>query len=74
MTCYVVDSSGYIIVSIDTDDTGKFFGEVEGDILSSMLKEKIFKTVTVFDYQALCKTNPDDISGGSELITVSTSC
>lgn len=73
MTCYVVDSSGYLIVSVDTNDTGKFFGEIEGDILSSMLAEKIFKRVAVFDYQALCKMNKPEVSGGSDLITVGSS-
>lgn len=54
LVCYIVDSSGYIIVGADNDITGKFFGEVEGDILESMLEEEIFQMKTLYDYQALC--------------------
>ncbi|KAJ8923671.1 hypothetical protein NQ315_010251, partial [Exocentrus adspersus] len=67
LTCYIVDSSGYIIVSRD-NYTGKFFGEIEGDVLHSMLEEKIFKQVTVFDYQALCKIEKNQGSCSPSLI------
>ncbi|KAJ8926857.1 hypothetical protein NQ314_020708, partial [Rhamnusium bicolor] len=72
LSCYVVDNSGYIIVSDREEDTGRFFGEVEGDILESMLVEKIFKKVTIYDYQALCDRRMDGHeSGTSTLLTVS---
>lgn len=54
LDCYVVDSSGYIIVADSQEHTSKFFGEVEGDIMWSMLNEKIFKKIILYDYQALC--------------------
>ncbi|CAG9816684.1 unnamed protein product [Phaedon cochleariae] len=55
LDCYVVDSSGYIIVSASNTDTGRFFGEAEGDIFQSMVEEKLFKQITLYDYQALCE-------------------
>ncbi|XP_066155401.1 voltage-dependent calcium channel subunit alpha-2/delta-3 isoform X2 [Euwallacea fornicatus] len=64
LVCYVVDSSGYIIVS-ESNDTGKFFGEIEGDIFASMLSEKIFVKKTLYDYQALCILNSTDEASSS---------
>lgn len=37
------------------NDTGKFFGEVEGAVMEVMVKEQIFDRITVYDYQGLCK-------------------
>ncbi|KAL1493158.1 hypothetical protein ABEB36_011269 [Hypothenemus hampei] len=54
LICYIIDNSGYILVS-QNNDTGKFFGEIEGDIMESMLDNKIFSMKTIYDYQALCK-------------------
>ncbi|CAG9759535.1 unnamed protein product [Ceutorhynchus assimilis] len=57
LVCYVLDNSGYILVSsnINDDYSGMFFGEIEGDILESMLANNVFLMKTFFDYQALCR-------------------
>ena len=52
--CYVVDNSGLIIISPDKNDAGKFFGEVEGAIMKSLVKNQVFKKVRIFDYQGVC--------------------
>lgn len=73
LDCYVIDSSGYILVADNQEDTGRFFGEIEGDIMDTMLAEKIFKKITVYDYQALCKRQKEDINGtsaGTPMFTV----
>lgn len=70
----MVDSAGYIIVSDDQEDTSKFFGEVEGDIMKSLLEENIFKMITLYDYQALCLRgdgNGNSTSSSNLLLTVS---
>ncbi|XP_076262378.1 ca[2+] channel Muscle-specific alpha2/delta subunit isoform X2 [Rhynchophorus ferrugineus] len=67
LVCYVVDNSGYIIVS--ENNTGKFFGEVEGDIFESMLENKVFKRVTLHDYQALCERQDEDSSSSQRILT-----
>ncbi|KAJ8975678.1 hypothetical protein NQ317_019633 [Molorchus minor] len=70
LICYILDSSGYIIVSLGNNkDTGKFFGEVEGDIFNSMINNYIFKNITIYDYQALCKKNQNADSSASVLLT-----
>ncbi|CAG9855322.1 unnamed protein product [Phyllotreta striolata] len=69
LDCYIVDSSGYIITSEDSKNTGLFFGEIEGDIMESMLDVGLFKEATMYDYQAFCKKNngSDGASGASSL-------
>lgn len=54
--------------------TGKFFGEVEGDILESMLEEEVFVMKTLYDYQALCFLNiSNETSSATRMSTVSLS-
>lgn len=60
LSCYVLDNSGYIVISYDNNDTGKFFGEVQPDVINTMLKEEIFMKVTVYDFQALCFNKKDE--------------
>ncbi|XP_075216891.1 voltage-dependent calcium channel subunit straightjacket isoform X2 [Lycorma delicatula] len=52
--CYVLDNNAYIIISEDIKDTGKFFGEVHGEIMERMVEENIFKRIHIYDYQAVC--------------------
>nr|XP_023025468.1 voltage-dependent calcium channel subunit alpha-2/delta-3-like [Leptinotarsa decemlineata] len=65
LDCYIIDSSGYIIVSENEWDTGRFFGEIEGDIFESMVVEDIYRNVTLYDYQALCKRDTENSSSSS---------
>ncbi|KAK1887886.1 Voltage-dependent calcium channel subunit alpha-2/delta-3 [Dissostichus eleginoides] len=34
---------------------GRFFGEVDGSTMASLIKMGMFKKVSLFDYQAMCK-------------------
>lgn len=52
--CFVLDNNGYIVFSERQNDTGKFFGEIEGAIMESMVDINIYKVVPVYDLQALC--------------------
>jgi hypothetical protein len=73
----VVDYNGYILISEDNkNDTGRFFGEVEGAIMEMLVNEKVFDKITIYDYQGLCKnetrgneTNSEGSASG--LISVS---
>ena len=38
LECYVVDNNGFVIISENRADTGKFFGEVDGTILESLVQ------------------------------------
>lgn len=57
--CYVVDSSGYVVLSapLNVNQVGQFFGTINLEnqlILKYFLEESIFDHVEVFNYQALC--------------------
>lgn len=52
--CYVIDNNGYVILSESSNDTGRFFGEVEGAILKSLVEKELFAIIPVFDLQGLC--------------------
>lgn len=70
----MVDNNGYIILSDDSDDTGRFFGEVQGRAMQELVRLKVFKAITVYDYQAVCKVEkggPNSKSFATILITVS---
>lgn len=57
MSCYLIDHSGYVIVSQNNEETGKFFGEVVSDVMQSMVDNEIYVKLTIFDYQGICYDN-----------------
>ncbi|XP_035710380.1 voltage-dependent calcium channel subunit alpha-2/delta-3 isoform X2 [Folsomia candida] len=54
LDCYVIDDNGYIVVAARHEFTGRFFGEVHGEILEQLVNHDIYKRVHVVDYQAIC--------------------
>lgn len=60
LACYVIDNNGFVIISDDAVHTGKFFGEVDGTILDSLIKHQIYKKIEIYDYQAICLESEDD--------------
>lgn len=71
--CYVIDSSGYIVVSTDIAEVGTFFGALPtgSGVMYSFLNDHIFDHVEVFNYQALCPVDIlKDTNSGWSLSTV----
>ncbi|XP_026738649.1 voltage-dependent calcium channel subunit alpha-2/delta-4 isoform X2 [Trichoplusia ni] len=52
--CYVIDSSGYIVLAKEKALVGQFFGTEQKYVLQSFLDLGIYDHVEVFNYQALC--------------------
>ena len=48
------------MVSEDVTATGKFFGEVDGCAMNTLIEKQVFRKVHIFDYQAVCFR--DDVS------------
>ncbi|RXN17824.1 serine threonine- kinase 38-like isoform X2 [Labeo rohita] len=69
INCYVIDSNGFIIISKDRTDVGRFLGEIDGSVMSQLLKMGMFKRVLLYDYQAMCKVNPHSASGARPLLS-----
>uniref|UniRef100_A0A8C1XJE5 Calcium channel, voltage-dependent, alpha 2/delta subunit 4b n=1 Tax=Cyprinus carpio TaxID=7962 RepID=A0A8C1XJE5_CYPCA len=49
---------------------GKFFGEIDGSVMAQLLKSGLFKRVTLYDYQAMCKNAHHHTSGARPLLSV----
>ncbi|XP_076242434.1 voltage-dependent calcium channel subunit stolid isoform X2 [Calliopsis andreniformis] len=54
LDCYILDNNGFIIISERHEHTGKFFGEIDGTIMDSLVQDRIYRKVTVTDYQGTC--------------------
>uniref|UniRef100_A0A8B9GSN7 Voltage-dependent calcium channel alpha-2/delta subunit conserved region domain-containing protein n=1 Tax=Astyanax mexicanus TaxID=7994 RepID=A0A8B9GSN7_ASTMX len=50
---------------------GKFFGQVDGSVMSQLLRMGMFKRISLYDYQAMCKVNPHSSSSARPLLSVS---
>jgi hypothetical protein len=58
-------------VSEDVSETGKFFGEVEGNAMNLLIEEQVFRKVHIFDYQAICLREDGSKSDASFVTKVS---
>merc|ERR1719431_781726 len=67
--CYVLDNNGFVTISEDPSNIGKFFGEIDGTILKSLEKNHVFKKIKIYDYQAICLENADDGSPANVILT-----
>uniref|UniRef100_A0A8C9MP93 Calcium voltage-gated channel auxiliary subunit alpha2delta 4 n=1 Tax=Serinus canaria TaxID=9135 RepID=A0A8C9MP93_SERCA len=50
--------------------TGKFFGAVDGSVMTQLLNMGMFRRVTMYDYQAMCKVPYHHHSGARPLLSV----
>jgi len=67
--CYVLDNNGFVMISEDPLNTGKFFGEIDGTILKSLEKNHVFKKIKIYDYQAICLESAKDGNPASTIFT-----
>ncbi|XP_072001021.1 voltage-dependent calcium channel subunit alpha-2/delta-4 isoform X3 [Engystomops pustulosus] len=68
LSCYLIDNNGFIVLSKDLEQTGVFLGEVDGSLMTQLLHMSIFRQVTLYDYQAMCKMPYHHHSGGRSLL------
>ncbi|KAF4522689.1 hypothetical protein B566_EDAN012706 [Ephemera danica] len=54
LDCYVLDNNGFVILSEKPDHAGKFFGQLDGTIMDSLVQDRIFKKVAMHDFQGAC--------------------
>ncbi|RWS28572.1 voltage-dependent calcium channel subunit alpha-2/delta-3-like protein [Leptotrombidium deliense] len=60
--CFLLDNNGYVIVSEQQSHTGRFFGEVDRNMLKTMVELGIYKQIEMFDYQSICVQEVKDSS------------
>lgn len=68
--CYILDNHGYVIVTKDPEDTGKFLGEINGRLMQSLVSENIYQEVNITDYQGVCFVNTNEGNPANILQTV----
>ncbi|XP_035206488.1 voltage-dependent calcium channel subunit alpha-2/delta-3-like isoform X2 [Stegodyphus dumicola] len=54
MDCFLLDNNGFVVVSENNAHTGKFFGEIDFTLFEILVEENIYRSVRMFDYQAIC--------------------
>ncbi|KAG8235605.1 hypothetical protein J437_LFUL014649, partial [Ladona fulva] len=65
LDCYVLDSNGFVILSEEASHTGKFFGEIDGTIMDSLVQDRIYRKVGVWDHQGACTDDHSPFSASS---------
>ncbi|CAH0592632.1 unnamed protein product [Chrysodeixis includens] len=69
LDCYILDDNGFIILSEDASQTGRFFGQVDGTIMDSLVQDRIYKKVVVHDHQGRCPDSRNPFSGDGQKLT-----
>ncbi|KAM4615648.1 voltage-dependent calcium channel subunit alpha-2/delta-4 [Polymixia lowei] len=69
IACYVIDDNGFIIISKNRNDVARFFGEVDGSVMATLIRMGMFKRVSLFDYQAMCKMGSHSVSSARPLLS-----
>ncbi|XP_056272676.1 voltage-dependent calcium channel subunit alpha-2/delta-4-like isoform X2 [Pseudoliparis swirei] len=69
LNCFLVDNNGFVVLSKERSEVGRFFGEVDGSVMASLIKMGMFKKVSLFDYQAMCKNIHHHASSGRRLLS-----
>ncbi|KAM8909887.1 voltage-dependent calcium channel subunit alpha-2/delta-4 isoform 1-T1 [Spinachia spinachia] len=69
IACYVIDNNGFVIISKERTDAGRFFGEVDGSVMTTLIRMGMFKRVSLFDYQAMCKMNLHSVNSARPLLS-----
>ncbi|XP_053110982.1 voltage-dependent calcium channel subunit alpha-2/delta-4 isoform X3 [Hemicordylus capensis] len=69
LNCFLIDNNGFILVSKVSKQIGKFFGEVDGSVMTQLLNMGMFRQVKMFDYQAMCKMPHHHHSGARPLLS-----
>ncbi|XP_056223466.1 voltage-dependent calcium channel subunit alpha-2/delta-4 isoform X2 [Seriola aureovittata] len=67
--CFVIDNNGFVLVSKQRNDAGRFYGEVDGSVMTTLIRMGMFKRVSLFDYQAMCKMNSHSVSSSRPLLS-----
>ncbi|XP_067207893.1 voltage-dependent calcium channel subunit alpha-2/delta-3 isoform X2 [Linepithema humile] len=69
LDCYILDNNGFIIISERHEHTGKFFGEIDGTIMDSLVQDRIYRKVTVIDYQGTCSPQESHQSSAPQFLS-----
>ncbi|XP_070550872.1 voltage-dependent calcium channel subunit alpha-2/delta-3-like isoform X2 [Ptychodera flava] len=68
--CYLLDNSGYVVMSESTSDIGRAFSKIDGIIAADLSKEPddIYRRIFITDFQAMCENADPGGSSASFLL------
>lgn len=58
------------MISEKTEDTGRFFGQIDGTIMDSLVQDRIYVKVPVYDYQGACSKSKSYFNGAANKLGV----
>lgn len=56
------------MLSERSEHTGKFFGQIDGTIMDSLVQDRIFRRIPLMDYQGVCSDRDNPYNAASERI------
>ncbi|KAK2184995.1 hypothetical protein NP493_248g03021 [Ridgeia piscesae] len=78
LDCYLLDNNGFVVLSENQGEIGKFFGELDATLMKALIIDDddgtstpgrgVFERVEVVDYQALCAIWKRGSSAASSLV------
>lgn len=58
----MLDNNGFVVISESTEHTGRFFGQIDGTIMDSLVQDRIYRRVALMDYQGTCSDHNNPYS------------
>jgi voltage-dependent calcium channel alpha-2/delta-3 len=68
--CYLVDNHAFVIAAKKASTAGRFLGDVNSNVMRSLVETEVFEKIIVFDYQAVCFRDTQETNDGNILLTV----
>lgn len=65
----MIDNNGYIVISENLNDTGRFFGKVNSPVMRALVENGTFQEIVVYDWQALCSEMLEVSSDANLMLT-----
>ncbi|XP_034367844.1 voltage-dependent calcium channel subunit alpha-2/delta-4 isoform X2 [Arvicanthis niloticus] len=69
LDCFVIDNNGFILISERPQEMGRLLGEADGALMMQLLSMGVFRRVTMYDYQAMCKLPDHHPSAAGSLMS-----
>uniref|UniRef100_A0A673X5S9 Calcium voltage-gated channel auxiliary subunit alpha2delta 4 n=1 Tax=Salmo trutta TaxID=8032 RepID=A0A673X5S9_SALTR len=63
-----------ILILSSSLQVGRFFGEVDGSVMTALIKSGMFKQVSLYDYQGMCRSGHSHSSSARPLLSVKIHC
>lgn len=61
-----------MLLSEKTEHTGKFFGQIDGTIMDSLVQDRIYRRIQLMDYQGICSDKDNPYRAAGEIVRPAT--